>query len=262
MTITLTDRYAEVPTDGRIPVAIAEGSYLIRESLVHLLGGHERVEIVAVCSDREGLELAIERELPRVVVTEIRMRDSTSPEGIRLTARLRETHPGVGVLVLTRDADVEYAEQLFDRGTSGRGYLLKHAIRHSGELIAAIEAVDRGESVMDPEIVGALAGATKRTARSPLAELTARERELLALVAEGKSNGAIAESLVLTKRAVEKHLNSIFRKLGLQESGSGHVNRRVTAALIFVTEQNGSRESPANGRPPALAWVPRSDKTA
>jgi DNA-binding NarL/FixJ family response regulator len=220
-----------------ITIAIAEDSYLIRESLVHMLGGHGSVEIVAVCSDPDTLELAIERESPRVLVTETHMLRSTRPEGIDLAARLRRTHPEVGVLVLTSAPDLALVEQLFDGGASGRGYLLKHKIRHSGELIDAIEAVVRGESVMDPEIVGRLVRTNTQTEDSPLTKLTARERELLALVAQGQSNGAIAESLVVTKRAVEKHLNSIFSKLGLPASESERLSRRVKAALIFVAEQ-------------------------
>jgi DNA-binding NarL/FixJ family response regulator len=226
--------------DGPITVVIAEDSYLIRESLVHMLGGQDRVEIVAVCTDPAALEFAIAGERPRVVITETRMLGSTPSEGIELAARLRRTNPNVAVLVLTRDADAGYVEQLLEHdGSSGRGYVLKHRIRHSGELISAIEAVARGESVVDPEIVSALVRRTRRWPPSPLAELTVRERQLLALVAEGQSNAAIAESLVITKRAVEKHLNSIFHKLGLEASRSTHISRRVTAALMFISEQKG-----------------------
>ena len=220
-----------------ITIAIAEDSYLIRESLLHMLGGHGSVEIVAECSDPETLELAIERESPRVLVTETHMLRSIRPDGIDLAARLQRTHPGVGILVLTSAPDLALVEQLFDAGPGGRGYLLKHKIRHSGELIDAIEAVDRGESVMEPEILGTLMRTNTQTEDSQLTELTARERELLALVAEGQSNSAIAESLVVTKRAVEKHLNSIFPKLGLPASESERFSRRVKAALIFVEEQ-------------------------
>ena len=222
--------------DGPITVVIAEDSYLMRESLVHMLGGHDRVEIVAVCSDRAALGLAIACERPRVVLTETRMVGSTASDGIELAVRLRRTNPNVAVLVLARDADAGYVERLLGHGSSGRGYMLKHRIRHSGELISAIEAVARGESVVDPEIVSALVRRTRRSPPSPMDELTVRERQLLALVAEGRSNAAIAESLVITKRAVEKHLNSIFHKLGLEASRSTHVSRRVTAALMFIGE--------------------------
>ena len=219
-----------------ITVVVAEDSYIIRESLARMLGDHNGVEVAAVCPDLWALEQAIDRCRPDVVVTELTIPPSTGHEGIVLAAQLRRNHPGVGVLVLSRDLDVGAAEELFHPNAGGRGYLLKQGIRHSGELIRAIEAVHRGESAVDPEIVGAMMRTSSRAERSPLSMLTPRERELLALVAEGKSNAAIAESLVLTKRAVEKHVNSIFRKLGLQASGSEQFSRRVKAALIFVAE--------------------------
>jgi len=228
---------AVAAADGPITLVIADDSYLIRDSLVHMLGGHDRIEIVAVCSDSAALEFAIACERPRVVVTETRVLGSTPSKGIELAGSLRQTNPDLALLVLARDADAGYAEELFEHGSSARGYLLKRTIRHSRELISAIEAVARGETVVDPEIVAGLMRTTSRRPPSLLAELTARERELLALVAEGKSNGAIAESLVVTKRAVEKHLNTIFPKLGLHVSGSEHISRRVKAALIFVAEQ-------------------------
>ncbi len=223
--------------DGPITVVIAEESYLIRESLVYMLGGYDRVEIVAVCSDPAALEFALAWERPRVVLTETRMLGSTPSEGIEFAARLRRTNPDVAVLVLARGGDAGYVEQLLERGSGGRGCLLKHCIRHSGELICAIEAVARGELVVDPGIVSALVRTTGRYPRLSLEELTARERELLAHVAEGKSNAAIAKSLFITKRAVEKHLNSIFPKLGLEASRSAHISRRVKAALMFLAEQ-------------------------
>jgi DNA-binding NarL/FixJ family response regulator len=220
-----------------ITIAVAEDSYIIRESFARMLCGHDGVEVAAVCPDLWALEQAIDRFHPDVVITEITIRPSTGHEGIVLAAQLRRTHPGIGVLVLSRDLDVEAAEQLFHPNASGRGYLLKQRIRHSGELITAIEAVHRGESAVDPEIVTAMMRTSSRAERSQLSTLTPRERQLLALVAEGRSNAAIAESLVLTKRAVEKHVNSIFRKLGLQTSGSEQFSRRVKAALIFVAQQ-------------------------
>lgn len=222
-----------------VSVVIAEDSYLIRESLTRLLAEDERVTVVAACADRHTLDSLIERERPQVVMTEIRMPPGEGPEGIRFAARLRETHPEVGVLVLSQYGDPAYAEQLLEPGSDRRGYLLKERIRHRGELIDAIEAVARGESVFDSKIVEVLMRARRRAAASPLTELTPRELELLRLLAEGKSNAAIAESMVLTKRAVEKHVNSIFLKLGLPPAESRHVSRRVKAALIFLAEQEG-----------------------
>ena len=222
----------------RVRVAIAEDSYLIRESLLHLLSDDDRVEIVAVCGDANTLTAALEDAGPEVIVMEIRLPPADGPEGIRIAQRLRQTHPDLGVLILSQYADPEYAEQLLASGSSHRGYLLKERIRHRGELIAAIQAVARGESVFDPKIVDVLVQARSRGERSPLTDLTPRELELLRMIAEGKSNGAIADSLFLTKRAVEKHVNSIFVKLGLSPSESEHVSRRVKAALIFLAEQD------------------------
>ena len=238
MTLTEVERDLVPGPIGPVTVAIAEDSYLIRESLLHMLGHDDRVEIVAVCADWPTLESAIEEEQPRVILTEIRMPYCEGPEGLRVASRLRRTHPGIGVLVLSQYSDPAYAEQLLESGSSRRGYLLKERIRHRGELIAAIEAIDRGESVLDPKIVDVLMRARTRAAHSPLEGLTPREHELLAMIAQGKSNTAIAEALVLTKRAVEKHVNSIFYKLGLPAAESEHVSRRVKAALIFLSEQD------------------------
>ncbi len=225
-----------------IGVVIVEDSYLIRESLVHLLSGDGRVEVVGVCGDSNKLGALIERTRPRVIVTEIRVPPRRGPEGIRIARRLRETHPELGVLILSQYGDPAYAESLLETGASHRGYLLKERIRHREELLEAIEAVARGESVFDPKLVELLIRARGRAEQSPLRGLTPRELELLKLLAEGKSNAAIAASMVLTKRAVEKHVNSIFVKLGLPATDSDHVSRRVKAALIFLAEQEESPE--------------------
>src|SRR5207302_196329 len=161
-------------------------------------------------------------------------------EGTRIAARLRDTHPHIGVVVLSQYAEPAYALSLLEQGTGGRAYLLKERIRDKDELLGAIEAVSKGGSVIDPIIVDVLIASRARAAKSRLAQLTPRERELLAEIAAGKSNGAIAESLVLTKRAVEKHVNSIFSKLDLPENLD--VSRRVQATLIFLAEEGfGSR---------------------
>lgn len=226
---------------ARMPVSvvIAEDSYLIRESLTRLLAEDERIAVVAACADRHTLAALMERERPQVVITEIRLPPGEGPEGIRFAQHMRERRPEIGVLILSQYGDPAYAEQLLESGSERRGYLLKERIRHRGELIDAIEAVARGESVFDSKIVEVLMQARSRTAASPLSELTPRELELLRLLAEGKSNAAIADSMVLTKRAVEKHVNSIFLKLGLPPSESEHVSRRVKAALIFLADQEG-----------------------
>ena len=155
---------------------------------------------------------------------------------MRIARSLRETDPDIGVVVLSQYAEPAYALALLESGSSRRAYLLKERIRDRAELIRAIKAVAGGGSVIDPQVVDVLIEARARAARSPLAELTPRERELLAEIAEGKSNAAIAESLVLTKRAVEKHINSIFSKLDLPEAQD--VSRRVKATLVYLSRDD------------------------
>ena len=228
-------RSAEPESQRPIGVVVAEDSYVIREFLTATLSATPEVELVAVCSNGKELETAIEVWDPDVVLTDIRMPPTHGEEGVRIAAQLRETHPHVGVVVLSQYAEPAYALRLLEQGTSGRAYLLKERIRDKEELIRAIEAVAHGGSVIDPIIVDVLIAAWTRVAKSRLAQLTPRERELLAEIAAGKSNGAIAQSLVLTKRAVEKHVNSIFSKLDLPETQD--VSRRVKATLIFLAEE-------------------------
>ena len=228
------ERHGASGADAQLRVIIAEDSYLIREVLTMTLGTVSSVTIVAVCANGKELLAAVDTWRPDVIVTDIRMPPSGTDEGIRVAAQLRETHPDVGVVVLSQYAEPAYALGLLSQGTGGRAYLLKERIRDRAELIRAIEAVAHGGSVIDPGIVDALIEARFKAAHSRLAELTPRERELLAEIAKGNSNGAIAESLVLTKRAVEKHVNSIFAKLDLPETQD--VSRRVKAALIYLSE--------------------------
>ena len=228
-------RSAERESQRPIGVVVAEDSYVIREFLTATLSATPEVELVAVCSNGKELETAIEVWDPDVVLTDTRMPPTHGEEGVRIAAQLRETHPHVGVVVLSQYAEPAYALRLLEQGTSGRAYLLKERIRDKEELIRAIEAVAHGGSVIDPIIVDVLIAARTRVAKSRLAQLTPRERELLAEIAAGKSNGAIAQSLVLTKRAVEKHVNSIFSKLDLPETQD--VSRRVKATLIFLAEE-------------------------
>jgi DNA-binding NarL/FixJ family response regulator len=224
-------------SDERLRVIVADDSYLIRESLTVMLASEPGIELVSVCSDGKELEAAIAAQHPDVVITDIRMPPWGTDEGIRIANRLRETNPETGVLVLSQYAEPAYALALLDAGSSRRAYLLKERIRDKGELVGAIREVAHGGSVIDPKVVDVLIEARGREARSPLATLTPRERELLAEIAEGKSNTAIAESLVLTKRAVEKHVNSIFAKLDLPEDED--VSRRVKAALMYLADSDG-----------------------
>jgi DNA-binding NarL/FixJ family response regulator len=217
-----------------IRVVVAEDNLLVREGLRQLLESSPTVDVVAAYGDVDALLGAVEEDRPDVVLTDIRMPPSNNDEGIRVAEHLRQTRPSTGVVVLSQYAEPQYVLSLLERGSDRRGYLLKERIHDRGQLVSAIDAVARGGSVIDPKIVELLVEAKARIKRSPLSELTPREREVLAELAEGKSNAAIAESLVLTKRAVEKHVNSIFMKLGL--AGSDSVAKRVKATLMFLSD--------------------------
>jgi DNA-binding NarL/FixJ family response regulator len=223
--------------DGQpIRVVLADDSYLVREAIEHVLDEADQVEVVASCGDRDSLLSAIEAEQPHVIVTDIRMPPSDSDEGLQVAAALRLTHPEVGVVVLSQFVEPRYGLALLETGSEGRAYLLKERIQHGGQLVSAIEAVSEGGSVIDAKVVESLVTAQRRAEDSPLAELTPRELEILSFVARGHDNQAIADELVLTKRAVEKHINAIFLKLGLTYATD--VSRRVKAALIYLAETN------------------------
>lgn len=235
------DREVDGQRDAPIRVVIAEDAYVIREFLTTALSSSSVVELVAVCTNGKELRSAIKTWNPDVVVTDIRMPPSGAEEGVQIAAQLRESHPEVGVIVLSQYAEPAYALALLDKGTNRRAYLLKERIRDREELIGAIQTVAEGGSVIDPMIVDVLIQARARAAESRLADLTPRERELLAEIAAGKSNGAIASSLFLTKRAVEKHVNSIFSKLNLPETDD--VSRRVKATLIYLADEGAEVDS-------------------
>jgi DNA-binding NarL/FixJ family response regulator len=203
----------------------------MREAVHQIVGHQDNVEIVADCGDGASLLEEVERLRPDVVITDLRMPPSGDEEGIRVAQRLRETDPGIGVVVLSHYAEPRYGRDLFAAGAEGRAYLLKDRVNDGRELRAAIEVVARGGSMIDPEIVRLLLESEARRHDSPLKDLTPREREVLAAMASGKSNAAIAEELVLTKRAVEKHVGAIFLKLGLP--GEDLVSRRVAAVLLY-----------------------------
>jgi DNA-binding NarL/FixJ family response regulator len=222
-----------------VSIAVADDSLIVREGIAQLLAGQQDIEVVASCQDLDSLIAAVDEERPDVVVTDIRMPPTHTDEGIRLAALLRESHPDVGVVVVSNYAEAGFALALLESGSEGRAYLLKERIHSRTQLAAAIHSVAAGGSVMDPKIVEPLVIAKSRAASSPLADLTAREREVLSQIAQGSSNAAIAESLVLTKRAVEKHINSIFLKLNLSESQD--VSKRVKAALLFLADADASR---------------------
>jgi DNA-binding NarL/FixJ family response regulator len=215
-----------------VRVVVGEDSYVMREGIrgiLELVGG---VELVAACPDGTTLRATIEETLPDVVLTDIRMPPSGTDEGIRIADDLRVSHPEIGVVVLSQHAEPIYVVTLFERGSDRRAYLLKDRLRDRGELSRAIREVANGGSVVDAHVVEMLLDARARRRDATLSWLTPRELEVLALIAEGHSNGAIANTLVITKRAVEHYVNAIFFKLDL---GDGQdVSRRVKAAIMYL----------------------------
>ena len=218
-----------------IKVVLAEDSYLVREGVRRLLESEPDIDLVGVCEDYDSLLEAIAGAEPDVLLTDIRMPPTGTDEGVRAAERLRRLRPEAGVVLLSQYADPAYALAFLEGGTEGRAYLLKERVADLDQLLAAIREVARGGSVIDPKVVEALVAGRSRSAQSPLARLTPREREVLALLAEGRSNAAVADGLVLSERAVEKHINSIFAKLGLPEARDAH--RRVKAVLLFLADQ-------------------------
>ena len=218
-----------------IRVVLGEDSLLAREGIRRVLEDEEDIEIIATCGDLDSLRFAVGESQPDVVLADIRMPPTNTDEGIRLAAELRGTRPEVGVVILSQHAEPLYAMKLLEGGSDLRAYLLKERVQHRGDLGRAVRAVAEGGSVVDSRIVELLLAAQRRRDDSRFDALTAREREVLALVAEGWSNAAISERLVITKRAVERHINSIFGKLGLGESED--VSRRVKATLLYLAGQ-------------------------
>lgn len=217
-----------------IRLVFADDNYLLREGVRQLIETQPELELAATASDLDSLLAAVEKERPQVVITDIRMPPTGTDEGIRAAEQIREKYPQTGVVVLSQYVEPEYALSLLEKGAAGRAYLLKERISDIEQLVNAIREVARGGSVIDPKVVEALVAMRTRKADSPLRDLTPREHEVLAAMAEGKNNAAIAAQLFLTDRAVEKHINSIFSKLGLQEDKDVH--RRVRAALLYLSE--------------------------
>ena len=219
-----------------IRIVLAEDTYLMREGIRRLLEPEPDIELAAACEDLPSLLAAIEAEQPDVVLTDIRMPPTNLDEGIQVADQLRESSPETGVVVLSQFAAPEYALALLEKGADRRAYLLKDRIGDTVELADAIRAVAEGGSVIDPTVVATLVAARSRT-ESPLDELTPRELETLEEMAQGKNNAAIAASLVITERSVEKLIHSILQKLGL--SWQEDINRRVKAVLLYLAETDG-----------------------
>jgi DNA-binding NarL/FixJ family response regulator len=216
-----------------IRVALAEDNVLLREGISRLVSGSEDFELVGVAGDLPQLLALVREAEPDVVVTDIRMPPTGTDEGIQAAAWLREHLPRTGVVVLSQYVAPRYALALLEHGSAGRAYLLKERVASVDELARAIRAVAGGGSVIDPQVVDELVRARSAQRSSGLSLLTARETEILAEMAQGKSNSAIAAALFVTERAVEKHTNSIFAKLGLSEERD--VNRRVKAVLVYLS---------------------------
>jgi DNA-binding NarL/FixJ family response regulator len=217
-----------------VRVVFAEDNYLVREGTAALLSASGEVDLVSVASTYDELMSAVDRDLPEAVLTDIRMPPTSTTEGIDAARKIRADHPEIGVVVLSQYAEEEYAYELLKDGAAGLGYLLKERVADLDELVRALNEVARGGSVLDPKVVEALVARKDRVAHSPLAQLTEREREVLGEMAQGKNNAAIAKSLFLTERAIEKHINSLFHKLGLTQETEIH--RRVMAVLAFLRD--------------------------
>jgi DNA-binding NarL/FixJ family response regulator len=219
-------------TPVRTTLLIAEDDYLVREGARAVLEAHPRLSVLGTAADPDEVEALLEEHQPDVVILDIRMPPTFTTEGIELARRIRASGRRIGIVVLSQHADPEYAIELLRDGSDGVAYLLKERLGDADRLVQAIEEVRSGGSMLDPRIVEALLEAQRRRTASKLAGLTPRELEVLALMASGRGNAAIARELSITDRSVEKHSNAIFRKLGLSEELD--LNRRVAAVLFYL----------------------------
>jgi DNA-binding NarL/FixJ family response regulator len=215
-------------------VVVAEDSLLVREGIRRVLETQPDMEVVALCADLPQLLLAVAEHEPDVVLTDVRMPPTWTDEGIQAATELHGSHPSTGVVVLSQYADPDYALALLEAGSDRRGYLLKERVGDPAEIARAIRTVAAGGSVIDPRVVDVLVAARSSARSSRLRGLTPREREVLAGIAEGKSNAAVGQGLRLSERAVEKHINSLFAKLGLTDEPD--LNRRVAAVLLYLSD--------------------------
>ena len=219
-------------TPAPVRIVVADDAMLVREGVQRVIEMYPDLELVSAVGDFDGLLAAVEEHQPDVVVTDIRMPPTSSDEGIKAATRLRETAPGIGVVVLSQYVEPAYALELLSAGSQRRAYLLKERVSEPDQLVDAIREVARGGSVVDPRVVEVLVAGVRRRVDDPLAGLTRREREVLEQIAQGKSNAGVASALFLTERAVEKHINTMFAKLGL--SAEPDVHRRVSAVLLYL----------------------------
>jgi DNA-binding NarL/FixJ family response regulator len=224
-------------TGATTNVVVADDSYLVREAVTRLLAAADDLSVAGVAGSYDELIALVDDVVPDVVVTDIRMPPTGTDEGIRAATRLRESHPMIGVVVLSEFAAPSYALALLEGGSDRRAYLLKDRVADADDLVDAVRAVAVGGSVIDSKVVEQLVAARSRSPSSPVERLTPREREILGEMAQGKSNAAIAATLILSERAVEKHINSIFSKLQLSEERD--INRRVKAVLVYLAAAGG-----------------------
>jgi len=218
-------------------VVFADDNYLVREGVSGLLAEADGIDVVATAADTHSLIKSVAENSPDVVLTDIRMPPTYTNEGIGAAKRIRAEHPGVGVVVLSQYVEEDYAFELLSDGVAGMGYLLKERVSDLDELVRALHEVSRGGSVLDPLVVEALL--RRRSDDGPLLGLTDREREVLQEMATGRNNATIAETLFMSDRAVEKHIGSVFQKLGLVDERE--VSRRVMAVLAYLEASSSSR---------------------
>jgi DNA-binding NarL/FixJ family response regulator len=220
-------------------VVFADDNYLVREGVAALLSEMTDLDLVQIVADPQELLAAVAEHRPDAVLTDIRMPPSHTNEGIVAAKQIRAKYPEIGVVVLSQYVEEEYAFELLSDGVAGMGYLLKERVSELDEVARALHEVARGGSVLDPKVVEGLLSRKADEARSPLLGLTDREREVLQEMATGRNNAMIAKTLFMSDRAVEKHIGSVFQKLGLVEEGE--VNRRVMAVLAFLEAAGPAR---------------------
>ena len=218
-------------------VVFAEDNYLVREGVSALLAEVDGVELVGIAADPESLITSVAENLPDAVLTDIRMPPTHTNEGIEAAKRIHSQHSGVGVVVLSQYVEEDYAFELLADGVAGMGYLLKERVSDLDELVRALHEVARGGSVLDPKVVEGLLA--RKSNSGPLLGLTDREREVLQEMATGRNNATIAKTLFMSDRAVEKHIGSVFQKLGLVDEHE--VNRRVMAVLAYLEASGSTR---------------------
>ncbi|MGD9750672.1 MAG: response regulator [Acidimicrobiia bacterium] len=221
--------------EGSIRVIVADDHVFVRAGIETLIADEDGFEVAGSCGTYDELLDCVAAADPHVVLTDIRMPPTRTDEGIRAAVALRATHPHLGVVVLSQYLEAGYALELIEAGSAGRGYLLKDNVADPSALFSAIRAVAEGRSYIDPAVVDAMFAAKAAAERSPLGRLTGREGQILAELATGKTNAAIAAALGVGERAVEKHINSIFLKLDL--TGDVDAHRRVKAVLLFLSER-------------------------